>query len=109
MALHETRGQVWHQVWHDREEERADWNGYESCFATLADYERWTTKVATILRERLALGSEDTVIDLGCGTGRVAALLAPYVKQVIALDYSKTVLALARRRRSAANISYGWA
>ncbi|HEX6135898.1 MAG TPA: metalloregulator ArsR/SmtB family transcription factor [Longimicrobiales bacterium] len=47
----------------------------------------------------LALLSDDAVIgDLGCGTGVVAAELAPYVGRVVAVDESKAMLSAARRR-----------
>jgi ubiquinone/menaquinone biosynthesis C-methylase UbiE/DNA-binding transcriptional ArsR family regulator len=36
--------------------------------------------------------------DLGCGTGQVAAALAPFVKQVVAVDRSADMLQAARRR-----------
>ena len=36
--------------------------------------------------------------DLGCGTGQGAATLAPFVKQVIAVDRSSDMLDAARRR-----------
>ena len=39
-----------------------------------------------------------TVGDLGCGTGQVAAALAPWVRQVIAVDESAAMLQAARRR-----------
>jgi len=39
-----------------------------------------------------------TVADLGCGTGNVAALLAPHVKRVIAIDREPAMLDAARRR-----------
>ena len=48
-----------------------------------------------------ALGFLDedwTAGDLGCGTGQLAAALAPFVRQVIAVDQSKAMLAAARRR-----------
>jgi ubiquinone/menaquinone biosynthesis C-methylase UbiE/DNA-binding transcriptional ArsR family regulator len=46
-----------------------------------------------------------TVGDLGCGTGEVAASLAPFVKQVIAVDRSNDMLQAARRRlRDATNV-----
>ncbi len=38
------------------------------------------------------------VADLGCGTGRTSAALAPFVKQVIAVDASAEMLAAARER-----------
>jgi ubiquinone/menaquinone biosynthesis C-methylase UbiE/DNA-binding MarR family transcriptional regulator len=39
-----------------------------------------------------------TVGDLGCGTGALAALLAPFVRRVIGVDRSDAMLAAARRR-----------
>jgi ArsR family transcriptional regulator len=39
-----------------------------------------------------------TVADLGCGTGQVAAALAPHVRRVVAVDQSAAMLKAARRR-----------
>jgi len=45
---------------------------------------------------------EDWVVgDLGCGTGQVAAALAPCVRQVIAVDRSRAMLRAARQRLAA--------
>ena len=44
------------------------------------------------------LDAKWTVGDLGCGTGQVAAALAPFVKHVIAVDRSGEMLQTARRR-----------
>ena len=42
---------------------------------------------------------EDWVVgDLGCGTGQMAETLAPFVRQVIAVETSRAMLAAARRR-----------
>ena len=48
--------------------------------------------VDTLLDPRLVVG------DLGCGTGPVAAALAPFVGRVIAVDRSGEMLQTARRR-----------
>jgi SAM-dependent methyltransferase len=45
-----------------------------------------------LLDERWAIG------DLGCGTGQLAATLAPFVRQVVAVDESREMLAAARER-----------
>ena len=51
------------------------------------------------------LDSKWTIGDLGCGTGQAAAALAPFVKQVIAVDRSGEMLQTARRRlREHANV-----
>ena len=39
-----------------------------------------------------------TVADLGCGTGQLAESIAPFVRQVIAVDDSAAMLSAARRR-----------
>lgn len=44
------------------------------------------------------LDPEWTVGDLGCGTGQVTELLAPFVGQVLAVDESAAMLAAARKR-----------
>jgi ArsR family transcriptional regulator len=44
------------------------------------------------------LDEEWVVGDLGCGTGQVAAAIAPFVRQVIAVDGSRAMLRAARRR-----------
>lgn len=44
------------------------------------------------------LPSDATVADIGCGTGNVAELVAPFVKRVIAADFSPAMLAAARKR-----------
>ncbi|MEI7656734.1 MAG: metalloregulator ArsR/SmtB family transcription factor [Phycisphaerae bacterium] len=38
------------------------------------------------------------VADIGCGTGNVAEMLAPFVERVVAIDQSEPMLAAARRR-----------
>jgi ubiquinone/menaquinone biosynthesis C-methylase UbiE/DNA-binding transcriptional ArsR family regulator len=51
----------------------------------------------------LALLPRDLVVaDVGCGTGQVAAMLAPNVRQVIAIDNSAEMLKAAKRRLSGA-------
>lgn len=44
------------------------------------------------------LGADQRVGDLGCGTGQLAEVMAPFVKQVIAVDESSAMLKAARRR-----------
>jgi ArsR family transcriptional regulator len=46
------------------------------------------------------LDPEWTVGDLGCGTGRVSELLAPFVGRVVAIDGSEPMLRIARSRLS---------
>ncbi len=47
----------------------------------------------------LALFDDDwTVADLGCGTGQVTSLIAPFVRHVIAVDESSAMLTAAKKR-----------
>jgi ArsR family transcriptional regulator len=51
------------------------------------------------------LDEQWVVGDLGCGTGQIAAVLAPFVARVIAVDRSGEMLQAARRRvRDLANV-----
>ena len=53
------------------------------------------------------LDEEWVVGDLGCGTGELAASLAPFVGRVIGVDASKPMLAAARRRlEDARNVEF---
>ncbi|MBI2569719.1 MAG: metalloregulator ArsR/SmtB family transcription factor [Candidatus Schekmanbacteria bacterium] len=44
------------------------------------------------------LPAEWTIADLGCGVGDIAALIAPHVRRVIAIDREPAMLSLASRR-----------
>jgi SAM-dependent methyltransferase len=48
----------------------------------------------------------ERAVDLGCGTGRHAALLAARYRQVLAVDVSAPMLELAQSNRGFANITY---
>src|SRR6185437_13095011 len=41
--------------------------------------------------------SSDTVVEIGCGVGRLTRVIAPEVGRVIALDISEKMLAIARQ------------
>jgi len=57
--------------------------------------------LATVLPER-----RRRAVDLGCGAGRHAVILADYFDQVDAIDLSAPMIRLARRKRPRSNISY---
>jgi SAM-dependent methyltransferase len=46
------------------------------------------------------------VLDLGCGTGILASFIAPYVRSIVAIDYSEHALEVARATHPAANVEY---
>ena len=47
-----------------------------------------------------------SAVDLACGTGRHTIVIAERYQQVLAVDLSGEMIELARRRRSAANVTY---
>ncbi len=52
----------------------------------------------TLGRTRTYLTRKDKVLELGCGTGSTALLLAPDVAQITAIDISPVMLAIAREK-----------
>lgn len=62
------------------------------------------TRWGAAVLDRLELRGDDTVLDAGCGSGRVTELLVERVPQghVVALDAAPSMMAEARRRLAAA-------
>ncbi len=58
------------------------------------------------VHKKLALGKEDTVIDLCCGNGLVTYELSSEVKEIFAVDFAKHLIDTARQLRSSPNIAY---
>ncbi len=50
------------------------------------------------LRETVGITSDDVVLEIGCGVGRVARVLSPFVREWIGCDVSANMLRLAGRR-----------
>lgn len=51
-------------------------------------------------------GVFDLAVDIGCGTGQVTGLLAPYFKKVIGMDLSKTQIQIAKSSNTLDNVEY---
>lgn len=72
-----------------------------------AEWERTGVESAELLRRELRLGSDDVVMEIGCGAGRIAHHLAPHVKQWVGGDVSKNMLAHAAEALvGVANVSF---
>jgi SAM-dependent methyltransferase len=72
--------------------------------AYVAEYDAKTQldlDAALELLRRHGLGPETTLVDLGCGTGLLAAAAAPETKRVVGVDPSPAMLEAAHRRSSA--------
>ncbi|MCB0162649.1 MAG: class I SAM-dependent methyltransferase [Anaerolineae bacterium] len=51
-------------------------------------------------------GRDDTVLELGCGTGLYCRMLSPRVKRMIGVDYSPATIERAKAQTPQANIEY---
>lgn len=66
--------------------------------AYYAKYRRgYPDAIVDAVTGRLGLGTEDTVIDLGCGTGLLTVPMAHRVRLVVGIDPEADMLAIARR------------
>ncbi len=64
-------------------------------YEALVSHEDYQRNILKTIQEIISLDGLD-VLDLGAGTGRLACLLAPYVRTVLALDLSPHMLTIAR-------------
>lgn len=97
---------TWHDVWTDRDDDRADWNGHEANFSTFDEYLAFVEAQAAFVIDTLGIGPDDRVVDLGCGTGLIAARVASVAHSVVGIDYSATVIRVAAERRRAENVVF---
>jgi len=75
----------------------ADWDEMRSSF--------YNERVIDALADRAAVTSASTVLDVGTGTGFIAAGLAGSVANVIGVDSSPAMLAVARRTAGSLNLA----
>jgi SAM-dependent methyltransferase len=59
-----------------------------------------------VLEEVLELRGDETVLDFGCGSGRIAYWIAPKVKKVIGLEVTPEMIELAENNRTASNVEF---
>jgi SAM-dependent methyltransferase len=85
-----------------------DWSVQQSEEASVALYslgssgilERATREIVSLLERWEVITPETTLLDLGCGIGRVVVEVAPKVLEVHGTDISANMIAAARRRSS---------
>jgi ubiquinone/menaquinone biosynthesis C-methylase UbiE len=83
-----------------------DWSVQQSEEASVALYslgnptllERATSEIVAQLDAWHVLGKNKTVLDLGCGIGRIACAIAPNVRDVHGIDVSRGMIEIALRR-----------
>ncbi|HLA11149.1 MAG TPA: methyltransferase domain-containing protein [Pyrinomonadaceae bacterium] len=66
-----------------------------------ADLNRTRDLDALVMKQLLSERRFSTVVELGCGTGKNTALLAPLTQNLIGLDFSEAMLAQARKKLEA--------
>ncbi|MGB3315179.1 MAG: class I SAM-dependent methyltransferase [Albidovulum sp.] len=76
------------------------WDGIAEKYATspIKDMDAYTY---TLERTRSQLSSSDRVLELGCGSGSTALLIAPGVHEITASDVSPGMIAVGRRKAEA--------
>ncbi len=79
--------------------------GWEYWERKAHSFDRWNTRITEPKTERLLdewlqskLGAGDSVIELGCGTGRYTTVIAKTVAQVVAGDQSPAMLLEAQKK-----------
>jgi SAM-dependent methyltransferase len=76
---------------------------YDSIYSRT--YEPWLTDVQfSIIRRFLSIGPEDTLLEFGCGTGRLTLRLAPLCRRIVGVDRSGKSLDVLRSRLKALKI-----
>lgn len=78
-----------------------EWEWDPTLFGGSARYYRegrfpYPSELATAFREELGLDGSGRLLDVGCGTGEIALLLAPLYEEVVGLDADAEMLAEAR-------------
>jgi predicted O-methyltransferase YrrM len=72
-----------------------------------AEFLAHRARVAERMREKLRIGPESTVLEIGCGLGAVALAVAPFCREIYAVDVNPRMIALARRMCRSANLRLG--
>ncbi|MGJ8621280.1 MAG: class I SAM-dependent methyltransferase [Yoonia sp.] len=58
----------------------------------------------TLARTRSYLHADDNLLEVGCGTGSTALILAPHVRQMTATDFSGEMMKIAEEKQQKADI-----
>jgi cyclopropane fatty-acyl-phospholipid synthase-like methyltransferase len=86
------------------EEHAARFDEYAADYDEDQDSEEYAA-CASLVIEFADPGPEDTVLDLGCGTGAIALALAPDAERVVGRDISEGMLEQAREKAQAHGIT----
>lgn len=96
-------GAVWDDVSGDLVNARVAVAGYED----VAEFDRSGTSTAEDIVALAGVTPDDTVVEIGCGTGRVGVKLAPKCRRWIGCDVSTNMLAHAKQAlRECSNVGF---
>ncbi|MEM0955560.1 MAG: methyltransferase domain-containing protein [Pseudomonadota bacterium] len=78
-----------------------------------SEFERTSRFTLQVLQQSVGVNADDTILEIGCGVGRMAHTLAPLCQRWIGADVSENMLAHARSRTAdLGNVDYrplnGW-
>lgn len=88
--------------WYPDEQEHAGPEHLDAAYVAAYDAKtQLDLEEALALLRRHGLGAETTLVDVGCGTGLLAATAASEARRVVGVDASPAMLEVARRRSDA--------
>jgi ubiquinone/menaquinone biosynthesis C-methylase UbiE len=86
------------QVWDDVAEQEDNAKIAVAGYTDESQFERTATETVNTLRQTVGVGSDDVILEIGAGVGRVGVALAPVCKKWIAADVSANMLEHAKER-----------
>ncbi len=66
----------------------------------------WSMRHLDLVLSQLELGKNDTVLDVGCGSGFASFVLSHYAKEVVGIDISESVINVLNQRPKPANVKF---
>jgi trans-aconitate 2-methyltransferase len=66
---------------------KQNWNAKDYAKQSSAQF-KWANQVIN----RIAINEQDTIIDIGCGDGKITALLSKKCKQIVGIDASENMI-----------------
>ena len=92
----------WQQFWEDHPQQYRDQVNEPNVRPADYDYKKTLDHVNKIMK----FEQTDNVLDVGCGTGELTALIAPVVSLAVGADFSRMMIQLARERHTQPNIMF---